>query len=298
MPDRIVITAATGNIGSKLAEILLSKGKRIKVIGRDDKKLEAFKMKGADVYEGNAEKASDMKRAFMGGSALFALIPPNYAATDPRAYQNKVGQAYADAIAEAGIKEVVNLSSVGAHLSEGNGLIAGLYDQEQRLNSMRGVSVVHLRPGYFMENLFWNMDSIRKSGIAGSPLKGDVALPMIATRDIASIAAVQFLVGVEGKSVQELMGQRDLTLNEATAAIGKAIGKPDLKYVQFPYADAEKSMVGMGMSLESAQLTNEMNKGFNEGIIKPSQSRKHENTTLTSIEDFAQHFAEIYRQRG
>src|SRR3989344_4693497 len=100
MSDRIVITAATGNIGSKLAEILLSKGKRISVIGRDAKKLEAFKMKGAEVFECNAEKASDMKRAFWGGSALFALIPPNYAATDPRAYQNKVGQAYADAIAE------------------------------------------------------------------------------------------------------------------------------------------------------------------------------------------------------
>jgi uncharacterized protein YbjT (DUF2867 family) len=292
----IVVTGASGNIGSQLADILLSKGKKVRVVGRDAKKLAPFVQKGAEAFVGNAENPEDMKRAFAGAKAVFALIPPNYAAQDFRAYQNKVGQNYADAIVSAGVQDVVNLSSVGAHLNKGNGPIAGLYDQEQRLNSLKDSKVLNLRPGFFMENMLWNISLIKNRGVNGSPMRGDLPVTMIATHDIATYAAVQIMTGLDRSSNVELLGQREITQTEATSVIGNAIGKPDLKYVQFPYDEAEKSMLGMGMSKSAAEGLLEMQKGFNEGAWGPSESRGKHNTTVTSIEEFAKTFAEIYNK--
>ena len=76
-------------------------------------------------------------------------------------------------------------------------------------------------------------------------------------------------------------------MEEARAAIGSAIGKPDLRYVQFPYADAEKAMVGAGLSPNYAALLVEMTRSMNEGIFRPEQARTAAATTPTSIEAFA-----------
>ncbi len=289
----IVITAATGNIGSKLTEILLSKGKKLRVVGRDAKKLEKFK--GAEPFAGNAANADEMTKAFTGAESVFMLIPPKYDAEDIRVHYKQVGEAYVQAVRNSGVKEIVFLSSIGAHTDKNNGPIAALHDQEQRLNALKDVKTLHLRPGYFMENLFWGIPVIKQSGINGSALKGNVPLNMIATRDIAQYAAVRLMTGIDRTTSQELLGERDVTLETATELIGKEIGKPDLKYVQFSYEDAEKAMIGMGMGKTTAKIMNEMNKGFNEGLVKPTERRTKDNTTLTSIEAFAKIFAEVYK---
>src|SRR5262249_35179131 len=90
-------------------------------------------------------------------------------------------------------------------------------------------------------------------------------------------------------------GQRDATLSEATKIIGKAIGKPDLRYVQFPYDEARKEMIKQGISPAVADSLNEMDHALNEGYIKLTENRTAENTTPTSLEEFAQTFAVVYR---
>jgi hypothetical protein len=71
---------------------------------------------------------------------------------------------------------------------------------------------------------------------------------MIATRDIAGRVAERLVRrDFAGKMVENLLGQRDLSLNEAVAIIGRRIGMPGLKYVQFLYEDAAKGMMEMGM---------------------------------------------------
>ncbi|HEY4485328.1 MAG TPA: nucleoside-diphosphate sugar epimerase, partial [Nitrospiria bacterium] len=230
-----------------------------------------------------------------GAKAVYAMIPPNPEAKDLRAYQNGIGEALAGAIAGARVQYVVHLSSVGAHLSEKVGPVNGLYDQERRLNKLNDVHVVHLRPGYFMENLYWNIDLIKKMGINGSPLKADVPVSMIATQDIA-LEAARLLsdLAFTGHSVKELLGQRDVTMAEATKALGQAIGKPGLKYVQFPYDEAEKAMLGMGLSPGVTKAYIEMYRAFNDGLIRPTENRSAANTTSTSIEAFAKEFSEAY----
>jgi uncharacterized protein YbjT (DUF2867 family) len=180
------------------------------------------------------------------------------------------------------------LSSLGAQLPEGAGPISRLHDVEQRLNRVAGSHILHLRPGYFMENLLWNRDLIATQRINGTPLRGDIAVPMIATRDIAAVATERLLRrNFSGKKTQELHGQRNLTMTEATAIIGKTVGQPALSYVQFPYDAAEQAMLGMGLSADVVRNFIEMYRAFNQGLVTPMEIRSQANTTPTSFEAFA-----------
>lgn len=286
------ITGATGNIGSKAADILLARGEKVRVIGRSAARLQRFVDQGAEAAVGNLKDVEFVTRAFTGATAVFAMIPPDYAALDFRAYQNEVGESLATGIRKSGVKYVVNLSSQGADLAEGTGPILGLHDQEARLNRLEGVNVLHLRPTYFMENLLMNIPLINRMGVAGSAVRGDQKFAMIATRDIAAHLA-QRLVRRDfaGKEVQDLLGQRDLSLNEAITVIGAEIGIPDLKYVQFPYEEAARGMTEMGISADAARLFIEMSKALNDGLFAVNRARTPDSTTPTSIEEFAETFA-------
>ncbi len=289
------ITGATGNIGSKAAGILLERGEKVRVIGRDAAGLRKFVLRGAEAAAGDLKDTPFLTRAFSGVDAIFAMIPPNYTAADFRVYQNEVGASIADAITRAGVKYVVNLSSQGAELPAGTGPILGLHDQEKRLNGLAGVNVLHLRCTYFMENLLMNIPLINEQGFAGSAVKGDRQFAMIATKDIAARVAEHLLKrDFSGKVVKDLLGQRDLSLDEAIGIIGRRIGWPDLKYVQFPYDEAAKGMQAMGISPDMSRRYIEMSAALNDGLFAVNRPRTAENTTPTAIEEFAGIFAAAF----
>jgi len=293
----IAITGATGHIGRRIAQILMDEYRDVRVIGRNAATIQAWTDSSAQAFVGSLEDSAFLTRAFDKAEAVFAMIPPNPQAEDFRGFQNRVGASIAAAVEKTGVERVVNLSSQGAHLSGGTGPIAGLYDQEQRLNAIRHVHVVHLRPAYFMENLMMNISMIRSQNLNGTPLRADLLFPMIATRDIAAAAAGYLLrLTFTDKTVRDLLGERDLSMEEATSILGRAIGKPDLPYVQFPYDAAEKVMIGSGMSRDLARLYVEMNRALNEGLIMNGVHRTAENTTDTPFETFAMEFAAMYEE--
>lgn len=290
-----VILGATGNIGSKLTDILLMKGERVRVIARTAANLKKLVDRGAEAAVGNADNPEFLTKAFAGAYAVFTMIPPNYQASDFRAYQNKFSTSIVAAIKDSGVKYVVNLSSQGANLPDGTGPIKGLYDNEQRLNKFKDVNIMHLRCAYFMENLLMNIPLIKNSGIMGSAIKGDLKFPMIATKDIASVASEYLMKrNFSDRGIRDLLGQRNVSLNEAAAIIGKKVGKIDLKYVQFTYTDAEKGMTQAGLSPDVSRLFVEMSKAFNESLIAFPE-RTSANTTPTSIEIFADFFTHVYK---
>jgi len=294
-----VITGATGNTGKVIAETLLAKGKKVKVVGRTMERLKPLVIQGAEPFLGSLDDVSLMTDAFTGAKTVYTMIPPNYMAENLRAYQNKVGETLVEAVARAGVQYVVNLSSVGAHLSDGIGPIKGLHDMEQRLNTLSGVHIVHLRPFFFMENMFFNISLIKTAGVNGSPLKPDIAIPMVATRDIASVASSLLLrLDFLGKSVKELLGERDISMGEATRILGQAIEKEELPYVQFSYEAAQKAMLEMGFSKSVAEAFIEMYHGMNEGVVKPTEKRSTENTTPTRFEEFSLQFKSVYKNQA
>lgn len=290
-----VITGATGKVGGGIAERLLKGGKQVKTIGRSQDKLAALAKRGALPAAGDAADAVFLAKTFSGAECVFLMVPPDLASADILGHYERMGEALVKGLKESGVKTAVLLSSIGGDMPKGNGPVAGLYRLEQKLNAVAGVNMLILRPGYFMENQYGSIGMIKGMGINGGALKGDLAFPQIATRDISEYAAQRMLKkDWKGREIAPLMGPKDLTMNEATAALGKAIGKPDLKYMQFPYEDALKGMLGAGISRSVAESFVEMNKGFNEKTISMPK-RTPAATTPTTIEEFAKEFAAVYQ---
>ena len=290
-----VIMGATGNIGSKLANILLDKGEKVKVIGRSAERLKPFVDHGAEAAVGDVSDVEFLTNVFKGADAVFALIPPVYTTNDFRGYYNEIGANIVKSIQESGVKHVLFLSSHGAHLPEKTGPVKGLYDVEQKLNKLDDVNILHLRPTYFMENLLTNIGMIKNMNINGGTIKGDIKFALIATKDIAPVAADHLLKrDFSGKTVHELLGERDISMDDVTKVFGEKIGKPDLGYVQFSVEDAKKGMMDFGLSDDVSDQMIELERAINDGILAVNEPRTAKNTTGTSIEEFADFFAEVY----
>ncbi|HWP35742.1 MAG TPA: NAD(P)H-binding protein [Thermodesulfobacteriota bacterium] len=292
------IMGATGQIGRRLTAELLGRGHAVRAIGRSREKLAALEAKGARGYSLAFDDAAALAAAFRGADAVFGLIPPDYGADDFGAAQDRAGEAIVAAVREAGVARVLNLSSLGAQHAEGTGPIKGLHRQERRLDALAQVSVLHLRPGYFMENFFWSIPTIKAQGIVASALRADLPVFMVATADIA-LKAAELLDRLDfaGHGVFEFAGPTEVTMADATAAIGRAIGRPDLRYVQLSYDDERQALLGAGMKPSIVDLLVEMHRGMNEGRVAPTGPLGPGHRGPTTIEAFASTFAEVYRGR-
>ncbi len=282
-----VVLGATGNTGSVVAKTLLAKGEKVRVVGRNAARLEPFVKKGAEAFAADATDAAALARAFAGARAAYALIPPDLANPDYRAYQERVSDALAAAFKQAGVSHAVVLSSIGVDKPDKTGPVVSLHKLEKKLNAIANLNALHLRAGYFMENLLPQVGVIQNFGIVGGPLRADLPLPMIATQDIGAVAADALLkVDFRGKQTRELQGQRDVSYAEAAKIIGKAIGRPELGYVQLPAAQLKPAFLQMGMSESMADLLLEMAEALNSGYMRALEPRSPGNTTPTSIETF------------
>ena len=294
------ILGATGNVGSVIANTLLAKGEKVRVVGRDRGRLEKFVRKGAEAVTANVTDAAALTAALAGARAAFLMIPPNMTSQDYRADQELASDAVASAVQRSGLQYAVFLSSIGAHVPAGTGPIAGLHTAEEKLNAVSALNVLHLRPAYFMENNLAGMGMIHGMGILGNALLPELKMAMIATRDIGDYAAGRmYSLDFSGKQTRELLGERDLSINETAAIIARGIGKPDLRYVQFPYEQVQQVLMQMGIPVKTAALFIEMYKAFNEGVVVAQERRSAENSTPTSLEKFVQDvFAPAYQGKA
>jgi len=289
------ITGATGNTGSAIAAKLLARGEKVRVIGRNAGRLAGFVRKGAEACVVDVTEAAALAKAFTGAKAVYAMIPPNPAASDVSAYQEEVSDALLSAITQSGVGYAVVLSSVGADKPNKTGPVVGLHNLEQKLSSIAGLNALYIRAGYFMENTLAQIGVIRSFGLLGGPLRADLPLAMIATGDIGDRAAEELLrLSFTGKQARELLGQRDLTYREVAPVIGKAIGKPNLSYSQFPPTLIKPALLQSGMSSSMADLILEMSEALNSGHMAPLEPRSAQNTTPTSFETFV---AEVFLPR-
>lgn len=291
-----VITGATGHTGSKIAEALLAAGKPVTVVGRHADKLQAFVEKGAKAAVGDLEDADFLSQTFSGATAVYALIPPKWDVTDWRAYQDLVSKAFTKALKNSGVKYVVVLSSNGAQLPEGAGPVTGLHYFEEDLKTVPGLNILSLRAGYFMQNLLSNIGMIKGLGFFGSSIRNDVKMVLVHTDDIAAVAIKRLLaLDFNGFETQFVSGAADLTMDEVAPILGEAIGKPDLKYMTFSLEDGKNGMIQAGLPPVIAEGYTEMSNAINSGAFFNDYKRTPENTTPTTLEEFAKReFAPAY----
>jgi uncharacterized protein YbjT (DUF2867 family) len=295
-----VVTGATGNTGSVVTERLLAAGEKVRVVGRDAKRLERFTQKSAEPFVADTTDAGAVTRAFAGATAVYAMIPPHIGSPDVRAYQDRVTDALVSAIQKNGVKHVVALSSFGADKPDKTGPVAGLYNLEKKLEGIPGLNALFVRAGYFMENLLPQVGVIKSFGSMAGPVREDLLLPFIATRDIGAVAAEALRkLNFQGKRARELQGARVVSYTEVSKIIGAAIGKPDLAYKRMPAAVLKAALMQMGLSSNMVDLWLEMADALNSGYMRMLEPRSAENTTATTLETFvAEVFVPAYQGRA
>lgn len=292
----IVITGANGRVGNLVANALLAKGHKIRIVARDLAKVRELKERGAEIKIGSFKDASFMTDVFTGARAAFVLTPLNLTAVNLNEEQSLNIHGIIQGIKNSGIDNIVLLSAWGTELTEKSGGIMGCRLFENMLNDIPDINTVFLRPVWFMENFLYNLELIKMAGINGLAIKPEVKFPMIDTRDIA-VAATEYLddVSFKGKTVHYLSGPKEYSMIEVTHILGASIGKPKMKYIEFPKSVLKKGMVDSGkLSPDGADMLIEINHCISTGILKP-EPRSIKNTTPTTLEEFARtQFAPAY----
>lgn len=296
----ITITGSLGNIGQRLAETLLTREHTVTVVSHTAERSHAIQQLGAIPAIGSIEDVDFLVQAFTGADAVFTMLPPNYMTTDIRAYMRNTGRLYAQALAQAGVPYVVNLSSIGAHLADGPGPTGANHDVEHMLNALEHTHVLHLRPGMFYTNFFGAMDMIRHQHIMGHNFDDTVPMVLSHPRDIADAAAEALDTRwFTGKTVRYIVG--DEKNGAAIAAqLGHAIGKPDLKWVRFPDEAMLHGMLQNGLSEQMASVyVLEIGIALRNGILFDDyRKNRHAVQGGTSLVDFAKEFAFAYQHAG
>lgn len=294
------IIGASGNTGKVVAGKLLAHGEKVRVIGREARRLQGLVQMGAEAFVANVTDAAALTQAFRGAKAVYVMIPPNPAIPNVREDQERVSDALVAAVQNAGVEHAVVLSSIGADKPDKTGPVIGLRNLEHKLNGIAALHAVYFRAGYFLENLLPQAMVIKGFGVTGGPLRGDLKLPMIATQDIGAAAAAALLnLDFRGKQARELLGQRDVTYTEVASIIGKAIGEPDLGYMQLAPPQCKPALMQAGMSSNLADLILEMAESLNSGYMEALEPRSPENSTPTSIETFvAEQFVPRFTEKA
>ena len=294
------VLGASGNTGHVVAKNLLARGQKVRVVGRSAARLQPLAAEGAEIFIGDVTDVPTLTRAFKGAESAYVMVPPNLTSNDGRAYQDRASDAIANSIGATGIQNVVSLSSIGADKASGTGPVLGLHTLEQKLNQVDNINILHLRAGYFMENTLPQVGAIRMTGSVAGPLRPDLKVPMIATRDIGAAAADALLkLDFRGQQTRELLGERDLDYTEVASIIGDGIGKPGLGYIQMPDEHMKPVLVQMGMSENFVATLLEMTASLNNGHMRALEPRSARNSTPTSYETFvSEEFVPAYKQQA
>jgi uncharacterized protein YbjT (DUF2867 family) len=282
----IAVMGAAGNVGSKVVDLLLQAGEKIRVLehARD---LSELRERGAAIVTGEATNTEDLRALFAGASAALVLLPEDVA--DPSFVENRMtmSRAIRDALRAEGVSHVVALSAVGAARADAPGPPGGLHGFERDLRELEATNVLLLRSTAYMDYLLAALPMIRTQKVNGSAVRADATFPMVATQDVAREAAERLMRrDFIGHDVKRLLGPEDVTMAEATQAIGERLGIPDLPYLEFPPADVKGALIGAGMSEQVAGLLVDMQLALNEGLYFEGVERTAESTTPTRLEDF------------
>jgi uncharacterized protein YbjT (DUF2867 family) len=292
---KYIVTGSTGHISQPLAQNLLRAGHEVTIISSNPGKASDIEQLGATAAIGSVEDPGFLLKTFTGADAVYTMVPPFFGNSNWKQQIASVGKNYADAIRASGIKHVVNLSSIGAHLPEGAGPVSGLHFVEQAMNALEGVHVKHLRPGYFYINFLNNIGMVKHMNIIGGNFGPDTELVLADTGDIAEVASQELLdLSFTGKSHRYIVSDQRTT-HEIAKVLGQSIGKPDLAWVDFTDDATLGAMLQNGLPEDNARNYTEMGTGIRNGkLFEDYYQQAPIALGKTKFEAFAPVFAEAY----
>jgi uncharacterized protein YbjT (DUF2867 family) len=242
---KIVIAAASGNIGRRTAEQVIRAGAETILLSRRPEQLADLVAQGAIVKPISSDDAQGLIAATKDVDALFWLTPPKLDVPSLSDWYTQTAMAGANAVRENGIDRVVNISSIGAGAKPNLGTVSFTGDVEAIFNQT-GANILHLRPGYFMENFLIQAESIRRDRTVSFPYPSDHDLPWISTDDIGEEAAKYLLDDRwAGQWTRNLMGAENLTPLETAAILSQVLDQP-IEYVRVTIESIQQQLASFG----------------------------------------------------
>ena len=295
---KIVVTGSLGHISRPLAQELIQKGHMVTVVTSKAERKPEIERLGGKAAVGTAQDTDFLTSTFSGADLVYTMIPPGNMA-DPNydiyAKVRDLMESYRKALAAAGIKRVIHLSSIGAHTDKGNGLLKLHYIAETILKQLSpGVHLTFMRPTGFHYNLLAYIPMIKQQGIIAANYGQDDLGIWVAPADIATAIVDEIEhPSTESPSIRYVASD-ELTCSETAHILGAAIGKPDLQWIKIPNQQMLDALVARGMSRTIAEGMVEMcaNRNLYEDYFKhrPVLGK-------TKLTQFAQDFAAVYQQQ-
>ncbi|OKS86995.1 SDR family oxidoreductase [Mucilaginibacter polytrichastri] len=319
---KIIVTGSLGNISQPLTKQLIQKGHAVTVISSKPEKRIAIEALGATAAIGTIEDVSFLTATFTGADAVYCMLPP-FDYFDPNldimaTTRRQVGN-YTEAIRASGVKNVVHLSSIGAHTDKGNGLLA-FHNLAERIFKELPPDVIikHMRPVGFYTNLYNFKDTIRgkgflglfltirfsgfwstitgKTGVIAANYGAEDKMPWVSPIDIATATADE-LTSTFTERKFRYVASEELTCNEIAKIIGEAIGKPYLKWALMSDKEMLSGLKMFKMPESRAQGVVDMNIGMHNGLVNEHYYLNRPKVMgKTKMKDFAKEFAAVYNQ--
>ncbi|WP_437397601.1 NmrA family NAD(P)-binding protein [Flagellimonas lutimaris] len=294
---KITITGSLGHIGKPLTKNLIDQGHEVTVISSSPIRSTVIKQMGAIPSIGSLEDVGFLTESFIGADAVFTMVPPNNY-FDPNldliAYYARLGNNYAKALSEAGIKRAVNLSTIGGHLEKGSGILKGAYHVEQTLNTLRPeVAVTHVRPTSFYYNLYGYIESIKSEGAIFAN-HGTRPIPWVSPFDIARTVAEE-LTEIDGGTRFRYVVSEELTGDETARILGEALGIPNLSWKIITDDMVSDQLKSIGMNLTIAEGLTEMYAALQTGLLTEHYRKNKPELGKVKLRDFAKEFTEVYQ---
>lgn len=286
---KIVISGATGNIGQQLlAKLNLAEHEYV-FITRDKTKLSTYQGTEASIVEGSMFDLEFLTKALTGADVYFFLPPPNFQSQDMIAEYATLAEVSKNAALTAGVSRIVHLSTLGGHINtKETGLIYGQALAE-RIIKDGADNVLHLRCGFFLENYFGSLQTIKEQGAIYLPVSGASTYEFVTTSDIANnLVELLHSTNWVGHQVVELHGAQTLSFDQVAQQIGEGLGR-EVKHIAVPKEAAIEGLSSMGMSQSYATDLVTLIGSIGSGVLKPEFKRGDVNvrSANTSPQAFA-----------
>ena len=295
---KITLTGSLGHISQPLTIELVQKGHIVTVISSKPEKQKDIEALGAIAAIGTMEDADFLTKTFSGADAVYTMVAGGNFFTpdfDLIAYGDKISNNYAQAVQQSGVKRVVHLSSIGAHLEKGTGLIQMHRQAEGILNNLKDVAVTFMRPVGFNYNLFVFVGGIKATGRMSSNYGANDVIPWASPIDIATAIAKEITTPLTGKKVQYVASE-ELTCNEVAGILGAAIGKPDLRWSLITDEQLQSRYESFAMNKIIAAGLVEMQANMHNGPFYEDYYLHRPTLGKVKMKDFAKEFAIVYNQ--
>jgi uncharacterized protein YbjT (DUF2867 family) len=299
---KIIITGSLGNISKPLTKELVQIGHSVTVISSKAEKQKDIEALGATLAIGSMQDVPFLTETFKGADIVYLMEAVGQSSMFEKDFDiieaySEIARNYKLAIEQSGVKKTIHLSSIGAHTTEGNGVLSMHYYAEQILNQLpNDVSIKFMRPVGFYSNIFRFIQSIKTNGAIISNYGGDKKEPWVSPLDIASTIVEEMELPFNGREIRYIASEEN-SPNEIAEVLGEAIANPDLKWLAIPDEQLLNGMLSIGMNEQVAKGFVEMQAAQGTGSLYEDYYKNKPALGKVKLKDFAKDFAKVYNQQ-